>query len=90
MTNEPEKFKALILEKKFVRYFGTIQGEQHKRIPKEFKEAHAIQPFIANKQFYYFSEIDSDFIDSNNLIKKIIATYKVSLPMSNFLNDAIN
>ncbi len=90
IASQPEKFKSLISERNFVKRFGTIQGEQHKRIPKEFKEAHATQPLIANKQFYYFTEIDSDFIDSDDLIKKIIANYKVSLPVAQFLNDAIN
>jgi len=90
IASQPEKFEALITEKSFVKKFGTIQGEQHKRIPKEFKEAHAIQPLIANKQFYFFTEIDSDFIDSDDLIKKIIANYKVSLPIAEFLNDATN
>ena len=90
IASEPKKFQSLISDKKFVGKFGTIQGEQHKRIPKEFKELHATQPLIANKQFYYFSEIDSDFIDNDDLIKMIIANYKVSLPLGQFLNDAIN
>ena len=90
IVSEPEKFQKLIANRKFKKEFGTIQGDKNKRIPKEFKEAHATQELIANKQFYYFSEIDSDFIDSDDLIKKIIAIYKTSLPMSQFLNDAIN
>jgi hypothetical protein len=34
--------------------FGQMQGEKHKRIPKEFRKAHEKQPLIAHKQFYFY------------------------------------
>ena len=49
-------FDKVINDKGFVETFGVVKGEEHKRIPKEFKEAHAKQPLIAKKQFYYMQE----------------------------------
>lgn len=86
---QPDKFARLIENKYFKKTFSTIQGEQHKRIPKEFKAAHAQQPLIANKQFYYYSTLDINMIDSDDLIDQLIAHYKVARPVNEFFAEAL-
>ena len=82
-------FQSIISNENFVQTFGTIKGDQNKRIPKEFKAIQTTQPLIANKQFYYFTEIDVENIDSEDLIAMIIENYKVAQPMNEFLSEAM-
>lgn len=84
-----EEFNSLLKEKNFKKYFGTIRGEQNKRIPKEFNEAFVQQPLIANKQFYYFTEMNSNKIYSNTLSSLLMKYYKAAMPMNRFLKEAL-
>jgi len=50
IANNLSQFDKLIKDKAFVKTFGTIQGEQNKRLPKELQEPAEQQPLIYNKQ----------------------------------------
>lgn len=89
ISSNLSEFNELLLEKSFKRYFGTIRGEQNKRVPKEFNEVFKKQPLIANKQFYYFTEMDSEKIMSKNLGDTLMKFYFAAKPMNNFLRKAL-
>ena len=78
-------FEKLIAEKKFKKSFGEIRGEKNKRLPTEFAEIQDQQPLIANKQFYYFSELDPSLITSEKLIDAFYELFEVSAPVRKFL-----
>ncbi|VAX28680.1 hypothetical protein MNBD_IGNAVI01-1618 [hydrothermal vent metagenome] len=83
------EFKRLHGEKMFKKKFGTLLGEQNKRIPKEFKEIIEKEPLIANKQFYYSTELSPNKILSNTLMDTIIKLYFVGKPVNQFLVEGI-
>jgi len=85
----PNEFEKAISNSQFKAIFGTIQGEENKRIPKEFKTAHQNQPLIAKKQFYYYTTINIDRIDSEDLIDTLIANYLKAKPVNEFLEKAL-
>lgn len=87
-----EAFEQLLEEASFKKLYGQIQGEKNKRVPKEFKEDAALQPYIANKQFYYLAEYQEEatkLLLSENLLKEVLTHYEAALPMNTFLNEAI-
>ena len=84
------EFHALLKEKKFKTTFGTILGEQNKRVPKEFKELLEVEPLIANKQFYYFTEINKEELFSKNLVSTLMRFCKVGRPLNEFLKIGMN
>ncbi len=67
LSSNLDEFNRLLNDKNFKKHFGTIRGEQNKRISKEFADALDKQPLIANKQFYFFSELESNKILAKNL-----------------------
>ncbi len=85
-----DEFKKLQNEKKFKKEFGTLLGEQNKRIPKEFKEILEIEPLIANKQFYFRTDLGTKKNQSNTLIDLLMKLYSVGKPMNQFLTKGIN
>ena len=84
-----DEFKKLQNEKKFKKKFGTLLGEQNKRIPKEFKEAAEIEPLMANKQFYYRVDLSTKKVLSNTLIDSLMKLYAVGKPINQFLVNGI-
>jgi uncharacterized protein (TIGR02453 family) len=84
-----DEFDKLIKEKDFKKVFGTVHGEKNKRLSKEFDEVLKKQPIIANKQFYYFTEIDSQKILSKTLGNSLMKFYYAAKPMNSFLKEAL-
>ncbi len=85
ILNHTEDFSNVINEKSFKRVFQEIRGEKNKRLDPEFAEILDQQPLIANKQFYYFANLDPDLITSDKLVDEIFKAFEVSLPVKNFL-----
>lgn len=84
-----DEFSKLLNQKDFKKYFTTIRGEQNKRLPKEYKELVLRQPLIANKQFYFYTELIPEKIIGNNLSKNLMKYYFAAKPMNNFLKKAL-
>lgn len=84
-----EEFDELLTDKLFRKYFEIVRGEQNKRIPKIFNEVSESQPLIANKQFYYFTELEPQKITSKNLTTTLMKFYFAAKPMNKFLKKAL-
>ena len=82
-------FNALLKDKRFKSTFETIRGEQNKRLPPEFKEVEEEQPLIANKQFYYYTNLDPDLITSDRLIDALYEAFEAGMSMRDFLFTAL-
>ncbi len=89
MSANLDEFEELLKDKNFKRNFKTIRGETNKRIPKEFLTTFEQQPLIANKQFYYFTELSGDKITSKNLPQTLMKFYHAAEPMNSFLRRAL-
>lgn len=83
-----EEFEALLADPAFVATYGTMRGEQHKRVPKAFKAVHERLPIIAHKQFYYYAERPAEEITRPDLVALMIEQYKVARPLNDFLYQA--
>lgn len=83
------QFKKLRTAKAFVEHFGEIQGEKNKIVPKEFKDALAKEPLIANKQFYFMAELPPKTVTDPKLVNILMEHYKAMKPMNDFLAAAL-
>lgn len=89
ISSNLDEFEKLLKDKTFKRYYGSIRGEQNKRISKEFSEVLKKQPLIANKQFYFFTELAPEKILSKNLSNNLMKYYFAAKPMNSFLRSAL-
>lgn len=83
------QFKKLRTAKAFVDRFEEIKGEKNKVVPKEFKEAMAKEPLIANKQFYFMAELPPKTVTDPKLVDILMEHYKAMKPMNDFLAAAL-
>lgn len=90
ILSHSKEFEKMITEENFTKFYGTIKGKQHKRIPKEFREAAEKQNLLYNKQWYYQASLSSKNILKNNLLEIVINYYKASYKIQRFLIQAQN
>ena len=90
IADDPGKFQKLINHKDFRHYFGDIQGEKHKRIPPEFKEAAIKEPLIANKQFYYVAKLPAETMLQDDLPDLMMEYWEIANPVREFLLEAMH
>lgn len=89
ITHNLDEFKSLISSSNFVKTFTEIKGEKNKRIPREFEDDAIEQPLLYNKQFYFFTSWPVETIYDKNLIQKVIETYTIAQPVSEFLYEGL-
>ena len=90
ITGHLTEFSGAYNDKAFREKFGSIQGEQSKRIPPEYEAVVSKEPLIANKQFYYSAELDPGLITSASLPDTLMEYYHASVGVNVFLRKALN
>lgn len=90
IANHLKDFSTAYNDKNFKEKFGTIKGEQHKRLTEEFHKIVAQEPLIANRQFYYNAEINADIITKAELPDRLMEYYFAGKKLNEFLIKAIN
>jgi uncharacterized protein (TIGR02453 family) len=89
MKNSDE-LNRLLADKEFVKRFGELRGERNKVMPPEFKEAAKSQPYLLNKQFYFFASLPAETILKKDLHAIIMDHFEASEPMRRYLTKAID
>lgn len=90
IANNLDEFQKLTNDKNFKKYFNTLQGEKSKLIPKDFKEIVSKEPLLANKQLYYWVEIEKKYVYANNIKEIILEYFNSAEKMKSFLTEAIS
>lgn len=90
IVSNMEEFQTLVDAPAFQEKFGgIIRGDKHKRIPKEFVDAAEQQPYLFNKQFYYFNELEPALALSDDLPNICIEYYLAARPLGQFFERAL-
>jgi len=89
ISQEPQRLQQIVDEAAFRDKYGTIQGEQYKRIPVAYKELAQSQPLLANKQFYALHEMPSERILEQDLLDMAEEHFLAVRPLNRFLAEAI-
>lgn len=87
MRNSAE-LEQHLADPEFQQRFGSIAGEKNKILPPEFKEAAARQPYLFNKQFYYWGESDVRELLKDDIVEHVLSYYHAASPMNTFLGRA--
>jgi uncharacterized protein (TIGR02453 family) len=90
IAKDPDGFAKLMDDPTFKGTFGEVKGDRLKRIPPEFKEAFEVQPYVANKAWYYMANIDPDEIVAEDLPDRLMDVYRDGLDVTVYLRDALS
>ena len=87
IADNPDQFEKVINNKR--EAFGEIMGEKHQRIPKEFQHISKKQPLIANKQFYYGTQLPAKHITDEKLPETLMDYWYAGRSVKDFLMQAM-
>ncbi|SMD34697.1 TIGR02453 family protein [Reichenbachiella faecimaris] len=90
LSKNPDSLQALIQEKNFKTKFGTILGEESKRMPTEFQGASEHNPMLLKKQFYFMSKREPDLITSDHLLTELMTYWHAARPLNEYLTSIIH
>lgn len=86
---EPKRFMQISQGKTFINIYGGLQGEENKRLPKEFKELGETHPIIFKKQFFYMADHAATLVESEALMDILLKHYHAAFDMQQYLKEAI-
>lgn len=89
IMQDPETFRTLLSDPTFSEKYGEIKGDKNKVLPAEFKEAAKKEPLIANKQFYFMSELDPKNCLRSDFPAFVMNYFKAGKELNEFLRKAI-
>ena len=89
IAENQDQFKKVLNEKRFKKAFGEIMGKKNQRIPKEFQDICKTQPLIANKQFYYGTQLSAKNITDEKLPETLMEYWHAGREVKDFLIRAM-
>lgn len=88
IAKHSNQLDKLVNDADFKKRFGELRGEKNKIIPKEFKATAAKQPFIFNKQFYFFASLPTKTMLQDDFCDVLMDYFDASQPMRKYLTKA--
>ncbi len=89
IANDMDGFKKIVNSKKFVSHYEEITGEKYKRLPKDWVELAEQQPYLYNKQFYYFAKLAPETAIQDNLMDTVMEYYHAADDIRGFFRNAL-
>lgn len=83
------EFRKLVTASDFVRKYSSLQGERNKVLPPEFKHIVTKEPLVANKQFYFMSDLDAGVLLAKDLPDRLLSYYRAGRDVNAFLKRAM-
>lgn len=69
----------------------VIQGEKLKNVPKEYPDTHLVSEYLKHKSWDIYCSIeDSDFLQPDVFIDKVIEKIKLMKPFNDFINTGLS
>lgn len=87
--NFPE-FEAIVAEKKFKKLFGSIQGEQLKKLPQGYLPENPAAEYLKLKSFTVGHPVPDEALTEKKLQSEILDAFKTMKPFIGFLSKSIS
>ena len=83
------RLHRLISAAAFTRLMGGMTGEQLTRVPRGYASDHPAADYLRHKQFLAARERDAAFAISPRFYPELLATFRATAPLVQFLNTAL-
>jgi uncharacterized protein (TIGR02453 family) len=90
LSIDANELREIIEQKEFVKYFGSLEGEELKTAPRDFDKNHANIDLIRKKQYIVTRKFTNKEVLSPEFEKEVIATFKAIRPFFNYMSDVLS
>ncbi len=87
ISEEPERFTDIILNKNFKRLFGEIENDKLKNAPKGFSSDHPYIELIKYKSYNVVNYIKDKDVISDDFLDYVVRVMLAMKPFNDFLNE---
>ena len=89
MAENGAEFLEIINNKNFKKIYPVMYDDKLKTVPKGFPKEHEYIELLKYKSFVFSSEITNSEISSDDLIYKIVDSFRELHPVNRFLNESL-
>ena len=87
ISDNADEFIKIIHTKDFIKYFGSIDGEKLKTVPKGYSKDHPNIELLKYKSYLVVNEAADKFVLGNNFMDHVINAFKAMKPLNEYLNN---
>lgn len=87
ISESPDDFINIINSKKFKKYFGKIEGEKLKKMPKGYPADHPQIELLKYKSYLIMNEVPDKMVLSDDYFDYVIEVFHAMKPFNDYLND---
>ena len=87
ISESPDEFIKIINAKDFKKYFGKIEGEKLKSMPKGYPADHPQVELLKYKSYLVMNEVPDKLVLSNEYFDHVIKVFKAMKPFNDYLNE---
>jgi uncharacterized protein (TIGR02453 family) len=87
ISETPDDFINIINSKKFKKYFGKIEGEKLKKMPKGYPADHPQIELLKYKSYLIMNEVPDKMVLSNDYFDYVIEVFRAMKPFNDYLNE---
>lgn len=87
ISDNADEFIKIIHTKDFIKYFGSIDGEKLKTVPKGYSKDHPNIELLKYKSYLVVNEAADKLVLGNNFMDHVINAFKAMKPLNEYLNN---
>jgi uncharacterized protein (TIGR02453 family) len=87
ISDRPDEFIKITDNKDFKKYFGEIDGDKLKTVPKGYPKDHPYIELLKFKSYLVVNEASDKKVLSKDFFDNVISVFRAMKPLNNFLND---
>jgi uncharacterized protein (TIGR02453 family) len=84
-----DEFRQILSNKEFKKWFGGLEDQKLKTIPRGYDKNDPDIELYKYTSYLISHQFDEEEFYSDDIVKKIIQSYKLMQPLLNFLNRAV-
>jgi len=86
---DDSEIREIMKASDFIKYFGTIEGEELKSAPKDFDKNHKAIDLIRKKQFLVVRRFTDKEVLDKNFRNEILSTFTAMRPYFDYMTDVL-
>ena len=86
ISDTADEFIKITRTKDFIKYFGSIDGEKLKTVPKGYSKDHPHIELLKYKSYLVVNEASDKLVFSSSFMDHVINVFKAMKPLNEYLN----
>lgn len=89
LAADDKPIRAIIADPVFVKYFGSLEGEELKTAPAGFERDHPAIDLIRKKQFLLMHKFSDEEVTGEGFLSQVRLTYEAMRPFFDYMSEVL-